>query len=261
MTTNRGSAQAGGTLWAHGLALPVLAPGLLPALLPAAADRLLDSPMVTVLVLGALSLLAFGLVLLTSFVKVAVVLSVLRSAVGTPQIPPTLVITGLALVLSAYIMSPVLVASYRQAKPGIEHLRQGKGTAEQQAGELFDLARRGAEPLRAFLKRQAHPRDRAMFLTMARRMHAKADRSHIGPDDFLVLIPAFLTSELKEAFQIGFFLFVPFLIIDLVVAHVLLALGMHMLSPTTISLPFKFLLFVMVDGWYLLARGLVAGYQ
>jgi len=250
-----------GLLWAHGFAVPALTPGLLPAILPAAGDRLLDSPMVTVLLLGALSLLAFGLVLLTSFVKVAVVLSVLRSAVGTPQIPPTMVITGLALVLSAYIMSPVLLASYRQARPDIERLRQGQGTAEEQASELISAARHGAEPLRAFLRKQAHPRDRAMFLAMARRMHTRADRSHIGSDDFLVLVPAFLTSELKEAFQIGFFLFVPFLVIDLVVAHVLLALGMHMLSPTTISLPFKFLLFVLVDGWYLLTRGLVAGYQ
>jgi type III secretion protein R len=95
---------------------------------------------------------------------------------------------------------------------------------------------------------------------MARQMNDPQDRAAIGADDFLVLVPAFLVTELKEAFQIGFFLFVPFLVIDLVVANILLALGMHMLSPTTISLPFKFLLFVLVDGWYLLTRGLVGGY-
>jgi type III secretion protein R len=236
-----------------------LAPAVLPALAPA-GDRLLDSPVVTVVVLGALSLLSFALVMLTSFVKVAVVLSVLRSAIGTPQIPPTLVITGLALVLSAYIMSPVVRDSYRQAAPGVQKLRQGEGSTAEQLETLFSTARDAAGPLRGFLKRHAHPRDRESFLAMARQMHDPQDRAAIGADDFLVLVPAFLVTELKEAFQIGFFLFVPFLVIDLVVANILLALGMHMLSPTTISLPFKFLLFVLVDGWYLLTRGLVGGY-
>ena len=117
------------------------------------------------------------------------------------------------------------------------------------------------EQERDFLRKHAHARDRETFLAMVRRLHGPQDRSRIGPADFQVLVPAFLTSELKEAFLIGFFLFVPFLVIDLVVSNILLALGMHMLSPTTISLPFKFLLFVLVDGWYLLTRGLVAGYQ
>ena len=234
-------------------------PGLLPALAPA-GDRLIDSPVVTVAVLGALSLLSFGLVMLTSFVKIAVVLSVLRSALGTPQIPPTLVVTGLAFVLSAYVMSPVARESLRRAEPGITELRAGKGTAAEQAATLLRVGRTAAEPLRAFLKRHAHQRERATFLGLARRMHKPADRARIGPDDFLVLVPAFLITELKEAFIIGFFLFVPFLVIDLVVANILLALGMHMLSPTTISLPFKFLLFVLVDGWHLLTRGLLGGY-
>jgi len=241
-----------------------LAPGALALPLPAlapAADRLLDSPAVTVVVLAALSLLSFGMVMLTSFVKVAVVLSVLRSAMGTPQIPPTLVVTGFAFVLSAYIMSPVIRESVRRAEPGVARLQEGKGSPTEQARELLGVARDAAEPLRGFLKRHAHGRDRATFLALARRLHGPKDRAAIGPDDFQVLVPAFLTSELKEAFLIGFFLFVPFLVIDLVVANILLALGMHMLSPTTISLPFKFLLFVLVDGWYLLTRGLVAGYQ
>lgn len=232
----------------------------LPALAPA-ADRLLDSPAITVVVLAALSLLSFALVMLTSFVKVAVVLSVLRSAMGTPQIPPTLVITGFAFVLSAYIMSPVIREAARRAEPGVTRLQEGRGTPTQQAAELFGAAREAAEPLRDFLRKHAHARDRETFLAMARRLHGPQDRSRIGPADFQVLVPAFLTSELKEAFLIGFFLFVPFLVIDLVVSNILLALGMHMLSPTTISLPFKFLLFVLVDGWYLLTRGLVAGYQ
>lgn len=238
----------------------ILPTSVVPALAPA-SDRLLDSPAVTVLALAAMSLLSFGLVMLTSFVKVAVVLSVLRSAMGTPQIPPTLVITGFAFVLSAYIMSPVIRESARLAEPGVARLQEGRGSAGEQAAELLSVAREAAEPLRGFLEKHAHSRDRVTFLALARRMHGPEDQARIGPRDFQVLVPAFLTSELKEAFLIGFFLFVPFLVIDLVVANILLALGMHMLSPTTISLPFKFLLFVMVDGWYLLTRGLVSGYQ
>ncbi len=235
------------------------APVLLPALVPA-ADRLIDSPVTTVAILGALSLLSFGLVMVTSFVKVAVVLSVLRSAIGTPQIPPTLVITGIAFVLSATIMAPVAREAYRRAEPGIERLRQGQGSTAEQTATLVGAVRAAGEPLRAFLKRHAQARERATFLQLSRQLSAPGDRAGITGDDFLVLVPAFLITELKEAFIIGFFLFVPFLVIDLVVANVLLALGMHMLSPTTISLPFKFLLFVLVDGWHLLCQGLVQGY-
>jgi type III secretion protein R len=235
--------------------LAVLLP--LPALAPA-SDRLLDSPIVAVIALAAISLLGFAMVMLTSFVKIAVVLSVLRSAIGTPQIPPTMVITGLALVLSAYIMSPVVHQTVRIAKPELQKI-QG-GTTTQQVEQYMQAGKRAASPLRAFLAKHAHSRDRATFLALSRRLHAPTDRATIKSDDFLILVPAFLTSELKEAFLIGFFLFVPFLVIDLVVSNILLALGMHMLSPTTISLPFKFLLFVLVDGWHLLTRGLLAGY-
>jgi type III secretion protein R len=231
----------------------------LPALAPA-SDRLLDSPLLAVVVVAALSLLGFAVVMLTSFVKVAVVLSVLRSAMGTPQVPPTLVITGLAFVLAAYVMAPVVRQTVRAVAPDVELIKQGGGSTAEQVQRYVRAAKKGAGPLRGFLKKHAHTRDRATFLAMARRLHEPQDRASIGPDDFLVLVPAFLTSELKEAFIIGFFLFVPFLVIDLVVGNILLALGMHMLSPTTISLPFKFLLFVLVDGWHLLTRGLVAGY-
>ncbi|MFH2004967.1 MAG: type III secretion system export apparatus subunit SctR [bacterium] len=237
--------------------LAVLLP--LPALAPA-GDRLLDSPTLIVIALAALSLLGFAMVMLTSFVKIAVVLSVLRSAIGTPQIPPTMVVTGLALVLSAFIMSPVVHQTVRIAKPELEQIRQA-GSATQQVERFLDAGKRAASPLRAFLVKHAHARDRATFLSLSRRLHEPQDRATIKSDDFLVLVPAFLTSELKEAFLIGFFLFVPFLVIDLVVSNILLALGMHMLAPTTISLPFKFLLFVLVDGWHLLTRGLLAGYQ
>jgi len=231
----------------------------LPAMAPA-GDRLLDSPLVAVVVVAALSLLGFAVVMLTSFVKVAVVLSVLRSALGTPQVPPTLVITGLAFVLAAYVMAPVVRQTVRVAEPEVEQINRRGGSTSDQVKRYLSAGKKAAGPLRGFLKKHAHSRDRASFLALARRLHEPRDRAKIHSDDFLVLVPAFLTSELKEAFIIGFFLFVPFLVIDLVVGNILLALGMHMLSPTTISLPFKFLLFVLVDGWHLLTRGLIAGY-
>jgi type III secretion protein R len=123
-----------------------------------------------------------------------------------------------------------------------------------------NAAGRAREPVRGFLARHAHARDRAMFTDLAKRMRPPAERDQVADTDLMVLTPAFVTSELKEAFSIGFLLFIPFLVIDIVIANVLLSLGMHMLSPTTISLPFKLLLFVLVDGWALLARGLVLGY-
>ena len=112
-----------------------------------------------------------------------------------------------------------------------------------------------------FLIKKVTPKDRALFFNLAKKMRAsEEDRKDLTEQDFMVIVPAFVVSELKEAFQIGFLLFVPFIVIDMVVANILLALGMHMLSPTTISMPFKLLLFVLVDGWYLIAKGLVVGY-
>jgi type III secretion protein R len=125
----------------------------------------------------------------------------------------------------------------------------------------FAAAARAREPLREFLLRNSGARDRALFLDLARRGRPEAERAALSERDFLVVTPAFVVGELSQAFRIGFLLFVPFLVIDLVVANVLLALGMQMLSPTTISLPFKLLLFVLVDGWHLLAHGLVTTYR
>lgn len=219
-----------------------------------------DRPIVMVALLAALSLLPFILVMMTSFVKIAVVLSILRNAIGSPQVPPTMVITGLAFVLSLFVMAPVGADVYRAVEPGLEDGR-GKGlTSAESADAIVGAASRAREPVRDFLARHAHARDRAMFTDLARRMRRPEDRASVTDSDLLVLTPAFVTSELKEAFEIGFLLFIPFLILDVLVANVLLSLGMHMLSPTTISLPFKLLLFVLVNGWALLARGLVLGY-
>lgn len=215
-------------------------------------------PLVLLVALAAMSLLPFVLLMVTSFVKIAVVLSIVRSALGTQQIPPTQVITGLAIILTVYIMSPVALSMYRAT-----------GNLADQSGELFseksvplllDAASRAKEPLRTWLEKHATEKDRNLFYSLAKRMREGPDKESVTEHDFLIIVPSFVISELKQAFQIGFILFVPFIVIDMVVANILLALGMHMLSPTTISMPFKLLLFVLVDGWYLIAKGLVIGY-
>jgi type III secretion protein R len=218
-------------------------------------------PLVLIVALAALGFVPFVLLMVTSFVKISVVLSIVRSAMGTQQIPPTQVITGLAIILTVYIMSPVGQAMYRAAE--INAFESGEGVLSSKTVEqLFEAGKRAKEPLRDFLLKKVTTKDRALFYGLAIKMRkTPEEREGITDRDFLITVPAFVVSELKEAFQIGFLLFVPFIVIDMVVANILLALGMHMLSPTTISMPFKLLLFVMVDGWYLIAKGLVVGYM
>jgi type III secretion protein R len=219
-----------------------------------------NRPLVLMIALAALGFAPFVLLMVTSFVKISVVLSIVRSAMGTQQIPPTQVITGLAIILTAYIMAPVGNEMYRAADPS--SFQNSDGLLNAKTVEQFiEGGKRAKEPLRAFLLNKVSNKDRALFYKLALKMRkTPEDRAEISDSDFLIVTPAFVVSELKEAFQIGFLLFVPFIVIDMVVANILLALGMHMLSPTTISMPFKLLLFVLVDGWYLIAKGLVVGY-
>lgn len=222
-------------------------------------DSFANRPLILLVALAALSLVPFVLMMVTSFVKISVVLSIVRSALGTQQIPPTQVITGLAIILTVYIMAPVGTEMYKAA--GKDLLKEGGSLMSgQTVDDAMKAADRAKEPLRDFLVKKVKSKDRALFYNLAKKMRTEEDRKDIGDKDFMVIVPAFVVSELKEAFQIGFILFVPFIVIDMVVANILLALGMHMLSPTTISMPFKLLLFVLVDGWYLIAKGLVVGY-
>lgn len=206
-------------------------------------------PAELILMIGAVSLVPVALITLTAFLKISVVLSVLRHAIGAPQIPPNTVITGLALLLTTAVMAPTFERTIALATaPG-----GGGGIAASLA-----RAREAAEPMRTFLRRHARAEDVGAFMDVARR--AAAGRSP-DADDLVVLAPAFVVSELRRAFTIGFVIFIPFLVVDLLVANVLLALGLAQLSPTTVSLPFKLLLFVGVDGWRLLARGLALSYS
>jgi flagellar biosynthetic protein FliP len=186
------------------------------------------------------------LVMVTSFTRIVVVLSLLRSAIGTQTAPPNGVIVGLALFLTAFVMAPTFRETYRL---GIEPLIAG----QIQPTQAFDV---GAGPLRTFMLRQVREKDLALFIDLSRE--ARPER----PEDvgLQVLVPAFMISELRRAFEIGFLLFVPFLIIDLVVASILMSVGMMMLPPVTVALPFKLIFFVLVDGWSLVAGSLVQSF-
>ncbi len=240
----------------------------------------------TLLLLGLLALVPFAFMVGTSFVKLSVVFSILRNAMGTGQVPSGTVVTALSALLSLYIMYPVfldasdqagglsaqsVVAGVSGAKiPSKSGSSKSSNNQDLDFTALWEKWDKGKEPIRDFLVRNSGARERALFASLAQRGRqprgsnnsAKATpHSSIEETDFMVALPAFLITELKEAFQMGFFIFIPFLIVDMVVANLLLALGMHMLSPTTVSLPFKLLLFVAVDGWYVLTRGLVLGYS
>ena len=225
-----------------------------------AAPMVGASSMKVLLLLGALSIAPFAVLMVTSFVKIATVLALVRTAIGVPDVPPAFVATGLAVLLSIFVMAPTGEAVWREVSPAIEREASGDWLSPRTADALLEGTARAREPVRVFLEKHAHQKDRALFLDLARKARP-ASPDAITDRDLGVLIPAFVISELGEAFEIGFMLFVPFLVVDLVVATILSALGMFMLSPLAVSLPFKLLLFVMVDGWHLLARGLVGAYS
>jgi type III secretion protein R len=208
-----------------------------------------SSALITVIVI---SLVPFVGVMVTAFTKIVVVLSLLRNALGLQQVPPNVVINGMALVLTIYVMYPV----------GLQMAARAGNV--QQIGSSTDALLKAAdgakEPLRDFLLKHSNPREREFFLATLRRGLEPAQAESMSERDLIVVVPAFVVSELAGAFQIGFLVFLPFLVIDLVVSNILMALGMMMLSPTTVSLPFKLLLFVLIDGWVKLAHGLVLSY-
>lgn len=218
-------------------------------------------PLVMLTVLAAISMVPFVIMMATSFVKIAVVLALIRNALGTQQVPPNVVVTGLALILTIYVMLPVGYEVYRAAGTVINQGTNQPLLSQASVELLVKASEQGKEPLRDFLLKNVHPQERALFYNLALRLTKnEEDRAKITDKDFINIIPAFCISELTEAFQIGFVIFLPFLIIDIVVANILLSLGMFQISPITLSLPFKLLLFVLVDGWHLITKGLILGY-
>jgi flagellar biosynthetic protein FliP len=197
----------------------------------------------TLLLLTSLSFLPAVMLLMTSFTRIIIVLSLLRSALGTPSSPPNQVLVGLALFLTFFVMSPVLDKIYTDAYLPFS---ENKLTLAQ----AFDT---GSVPLKAFMLRQTREKDLALFVQISNSEPLQsADQVPLK-----ILVPAYVISELKTAFQIGFVIFIPFLIIDMVVASILMSMGMMMVSPAMISLPFKIMLFVLADGWNLLIGSLV----
>lgn len=217
----------------------------------------LSPALILTLVIG-LALAPYVAVMITAFTKLVVVFSLLRNALGLQQTPPNLVLNGLAIILSIYVMYPVGLEMAEAAQPVLA--QQSTQEKSLSATQLFDAAQRAKEPLRTFLVKHTSADEREFFLATARRMLPEPKRAQLTGEDLIVVVPAFTVSELARAFQIGFILFLPFLVIDLIVANVLQALGMMMMSPTTISLPFKLLLFVLLDGWSKLIHGLVLTY-
>jgi type III secretion protein R len=209
--------------------------------------------------LPILLLLAVPALLLsaTSFVKLSVVFAILKSALGAGEVPSAAVITALAAILSFYVMAPVGAEIAEAAGPAAARIDRRDPLADMEAlGEAYRAAK---APLARFLRRNSGAEERALFLELAERRMGGAQGA-LSEGDLLVLLPAFLITELAEAFQLGFLIFLPFLIVELVVANILVSLGMHSLSPARVSLPFKLLLFVLAQGWLLLSRALVLGY-
>lgn len=213
-------------------------------------------------VLTLLSLLPFIVMILTSFMKIVIVLSLLRSALGVQQAPPNQIINGVAFMLSLFVMYPTVVKMYEAANETIVNTRAPDSIISPESSTyIIALARDGGEPLREFLKRNSTVKHQALFYRMAYRVLPENYRPGLKPDDFIILVPAYITSQLKDAFEIGVLIYIPFFVIDLVTSNILLAMGMMMLSPVTISMPLKLFLLVMLDGWTLLIEGLVSTFR
>ena len=200
----------------------------------------------TLILLTSLSFLPTVLLMMTSFTRIIIVLSLLRQAIGAQSSPPNQILLGLALFLTFFVMGPVFDRVYNEA---YQPLNENKITMQQALDK-------GSVPIKEFMLKQTRETDLALFLNMAGKKVATPEDIPLS-----VLVPSFMTSELKTGFQIGFSIFIPFLIIDMVVASVLMAMGMMMVSPAIISLPFKLMLFVLVDGWQLLLGSLAASFS
>ncbi|MFC1641540.1 EscR/YscR/HrcR family type III secretion system export apparatus protein [Myxococcota bacterium] len=217
--------------------------------------ELLGRPIPIVLLLVVLSMLPFAFMTLTAFIKISTVLQIVRGAIGAQNIPSSTVVMALSTALTVVAMAPLGSRIVQRVMPVLT--AKAGNTAELVTG----LAKAGGDPLRGFLGANATEREKARFFALAKRSRPESEREQVAREDLVVVIPAFIVTELMEAFALGFAVYLPLLVIDLVVANVLLALGMQMMNPVQVSLPFKLLLFVAVDGWGLLAQALVTGYR
>ncbi|MBY3517258.1 type III secretion system export apparatus subunit SctR [Rhizobium laguerreae] len=203
-------------------------------------------------VTAGLGLLVLAVVTTTAFVKISVVLFLVRNALGTQAVPPNIVLYAAALILTVFVSAPVIEQTYiRVMDPKLHY---------QTFDDWVTAAKEGREPLHDYLKRFTNAEQRRFFLSSTEQVWPREMHARAAPDDLVILIPSFLISELKRAFEIGFLLYLPFITIDLIVTTILMAMGMSMVSPAVISVPFKLFLFVTIDGWSQLTHGLVLSY-
>ncbi len=217
-------------------------------------------PFAFIALLIGMSLLPFVAMIATSYLKIVVVMSLIRNALGVQSIPPNMVVNALAMILTFYIMAPTVGQSW-------DLLNKGLADNKPEVQTRLAVAEKAAEPFRTFLEGHTEEKQLAFFVSTAEKLWATKDEKGeekpavVDKRSFFVLLPAFCVSELTKAFQIGFLIYLPFIAIDIIISNILLAMGMMMVSPVTISLPFKLLLFVMVNGWTLLVQGLVQSYM
>ncbi len=211
-------------------------------------------PVLLLLGLSSLGLAPFFLMMVTSYVKIVVVTSLVRNALGVQQVPPNMVMNGLAIVLTIFIMAPVGMESF-------ELLQKAEMPPTPGVSDVLHALDQASPPLRRFLEVNSQENVSTMFISTAKRIWPEKLHKHITKDNLLIAIPTFTISELTRAFQIGFVLYLAFIAIDLIISNILLAMGMMMVSPTTISLPFKLLLFVTLDGWLKISQGLLLSYH
>ena len=205
-----------------------------------------------ILILLATAFLPLVAVTVTAFAKIAVVIFIVRNALGVQQLPPNIILYGLSLILSAFIAAPIIGDAFAAV--------QGQQFEFQEFQDYQEAAELVAEPLREFLLRHADEEQRGFFLESTRSIWGERYSQGVDGESMFVLVPSFLLSELTAAFEIGFLLYLPFMAVDIIVTTILVALGMMMVPPTTISIPFKLMLFVFLDGWTRIVQGLILSY-
>ncbi|MEX3968552.1 type III secretion system export apparatus subunit SctR [Paraburkholderia sp. EG286B] len=205
------------------------------------------------LAIVVISVIPFVAMVVTSYAKVVVVLGLLRNALGVQQVPPNMVLNGIAILVSIYAMAPIGIAASKQL--------QGQSIEPQSSQAMIQIFDATKEPFRTFLKAHAQEREKRFFVRSANMVWPKQEAQVLKEDDLIVLAPAFTLTELTEAFKIGFMLYIAFIVVDLIIANVLVAMGLNQITPTNVAIPFKLLLFVVMDGWSTLIHGLVMSYR
>ena len=214
----------------------------------------IGNPFNLIFIIALMGIVPFFLTLATSYIKIIVVTYLIRNALGVQQVPPGIVLRGLAMILSMFVMAPVAVKTYDLVE------QQNLEQIEVSPYKIIEIANNVSDPLKSFLKSNTDEKILTSFTNTAQRIWPQEIHNVISKDSMIFIIPSFVISELTKAFQIGFLLYLPFIAIDLIISNILLAMGMMMVSPMTISLPFKLMLFVTLDGWLKLSQGLLFSY-